>query len=1723
MAKRLNRLLAAIAAAATLATGVAGSAWAAPADGKVDFDVKAADGTTLDGMDVGLYKVGDWNMDALERGSDGALTGIHAASADTDDRSGFTVAQDGSQSAVEPHGRAAKAAESAGIAVSDGTDPLDAAWALDPSDSRAKVFAQAYARELSDAGIAASATAKGAGSTRLDPGVYVAVCGSDSATATLAGTATADGSVVKDRGDMGSVTLTGMAVKSKETSEPNLWDKVKGAVTRLLGVDAADDSDDEVPKLAGKLTVAEVRDTDASDTTTRIWRIGDLGDSSNAIIKGLENGTLTEKAAVRQLAYLTESTPVASIKGTGLVKTGAGWFLTDSGGAQHVTAVGSDMTGNSLYDGEVFVEGKALGKAKTKASGNKRGISLFSSKMRSARAAAVNTIDVDGQVVNGHPVPTIPVKGSSIGTNRFVWHSDQGGREAFCLQPQAYAPLSGTGVRVALQTNDPGTWRAFLFYGVGGPGDWFARNGVSADDGRAIMHIQMAYTRAIQTGDPMANYTGNVFLYAKGAAWLDFINSHHIDSGYATGNDGNRWFIDTFELFPTGSQSGTQILVSSKVHRAYDLDLGTQVVTSNDTDSRDDDRTWISDTVAVTSRNGDWPNNERLNMTVTLNYDPTPDGINPDGTVQANNASDRKSVTKSKEWSLSNGLPNGHTEYFHPDWFHPADLFGQGKGWQLGRYWFDVKVTRGGGNIHMNKDMYEHSGYTDGNEGFNRTFVTGKTAAKIKVGGSWANLSDASTLRNLDGSNAPIRDYVNLSGTYPRYKADSNNGGKRQTFTVKQTLHHKDASGKTTDSAVKTFKYAYNEKTPTFTKQNSPEFTPSDLGMKDGWDSGDYWFDNVIEGHLTEDSATDPNADGYRKNTETPGETSVVKTWHSHGQTEENEHWTVAKAAAPTISTRAMAGDARVGGTQKVHDSITIANPDPNRAITIAKVTTTLHMKMGNRKASKTVGPVTILAGGSKTFDSADFAPSDLKRGTWGNTGYWFDATVSAADVTYPSGAQALSADLVHDGKNDTAQKFNLTMDGLNGFSTQAQGTFSTAGGTSSVHDRLVVTTGADSLADDLSVKVTLNWASSPTATRAEASATKADVVPAGSDHKDLRDFVPSDLKMTAWKAGRYWYDVEIPAQEGVDDAITLHGLTKDTAKESWIVAEPTAGLTTKTDAPAGLTDLSATPVHDTVTAKTIGYPAGSTFAATLTLNYQAADGTTAKAKAVTFRAVINGSTKSPDVTPALFGWKTWRIGHYWFDLSAVDPNDKTITVPGANDANEQFDVGNHTTKATLAITTQAAKGTASTTNADPVHDTVRLSAAGAALTVARVHVRLNYPKADGTTATAVKDTGSITVPKNGSESIASPAFTPSDLGLGDLWPDNTAGTYYWFDVWADKADMALSGDTGVMALSGTLSHDGKADAAERFRLDRQTGKATTTAAGTFGRAGGMAATHDTLHLAFPGAKTLKATSTLHYAADAAAVKADASKAKAVTVAANGDAAGPSFAPSDFGWSSWKAGRYWYDLDIPAQSGYDALAVDGLTDKAEQWTAVVPFTFDLAKLAYIGQPGQGRWSNEPVKGAVFTLTETTDASGSTAKPGASPRTVTTDANGAAHLLDGVIGATGDRWFRLAETKAPASYALPSSGTYWMVHVKGGADKASVTVAGSNAEAKALLKGLSGSTVTVGNRLEGNIMPPMTGGRYDVARAGALAGVVTLGLLIAGCVVLRRRNTSPLDR
>ena len=217
------------------------------------------------------------------------------------------------------------------------------------------------------------------------------------------------------------------------------------------------------------------------------------------------------------------------------------------------------------------------------------------------------------------------------------------------------------------------------------------------------------------------------------------------------------------------------------------------------------------------------------------------------------------------------------------------------------------------------------------------------------------------------------------------------------------------------------------------------------------------------------------------------------------------------------------------------------------------------------------------------------------------------------------------------------------------------------------------------------------------------------------------------------------------------------------------------------------------------------------------------------------------------------------------------------------------------------------------------------------------------------------------------------------------------------------------------------------------------------------------------------------------------------------------------------------------------------------TDSGDRYAASIPVSTDPDRADAVADAGsKAGFTGDDMLAAAWASTDSTKleafarglaSSLSDAEPAASvegagrmgpftPGVYLVSGSDGSACLTGTLPSegVGDRSHVLgiAEFEGDA-YALPSAGTYWMVRVSGGADKASVTVSGSNAEAKALLKGLDGSTVTVGDRLEGNIMPPMTGGRYDVARAGALAGVVTLGLLIAGCVFLRRRNTSPLDR
>lgn len=102
----------------------------------------------------------------------------------------------------------------------------------------------------------------------------------------------------------------------------------------------------------------------------------------------------------------------------------------------------------------------------------------------------------------------------------------------------------------------------------------------------------------------------------------------------------------------------------------------------------------------------------------------------------------------------------------------------------------------------------------------------------------------------------------------------------------------------------------------------------------------------------------------------------------------------------------------------------------------------------------------------------------------------------------------------------------------------------------------------------------------------------------------------------------------------------------------------------------------------------------------------------------------------------------------------------------------------------------------------------------------------------------------------------------------------------------------------------------------------------STAAQASPGVAGGTQAVHDQIRTSAKGTsvkENLKAKVVLHWDGYYGG------KAKAVTKAMNisgiGTANSPTFTPKDFGWTSWAAGKYWYDIKVGRQKAM-AKAVD---------------------------------------------------------------------------------------------------------------------------------------------------------------------------------------------------
>ena len=86
-------------------------------------------------------------------------------------------------------------------------------------------------------------------------------------------------------------------------------------------------------------------------------------------------------------------------------------------------------------------------------------------------------------------------------------------------------------------------------------------------------------------------------------------------------------------------------------------------------------------------------------------------------------------------------------------------------------------------------------------------------------------------------------------------------------------------------------------------------------------------------------------------------------------------------------------------------------------------------------------------------------------------------------------------------------------------------------------------------------------------------------------------------------------------------------------------------------------------------------------------------------------------------------------------------------------------------------------------------------------------------------------------------------------------------------------------------------------------------------------KVGSTDAVRDLIHAVSSTGKKedLQATVWLNYDGNAY-VNGNAVSKKA-TITSHGDTMSPEFKPSDFGWSHWQEGNYWFDIDVPSRAG----------------------------------------------------------------------------------------------------------------------------------------------------------------------------------------------------------
>lgn len=358
---------------------------------------------------------------------------------------------------------------------------------------------------------------------------------------------------------------------------------------------------------------------------------------------------------------------------------------------------------------------------------------------------------------------------------------------------------------------------------------------------------------------------------------------------------------------------------------------------------------------------------------------------------------------------------------------------------------------------------------------------------------------------------------------------------------------------------------------------------------------------------------------------------------------------------------------------------------------------------------------------------------------------------------------------------------------------------------------------------------------------------------------------------------------------------------------------------------------------------------------------------------------------------PTDIGHTGWQNGKYWFDTAVsvrfTKNSNGTVTFdkgmnysPSLGNLSKTYDGflvdSENMSVSTVKVTgsTEASASNVSTANANAVSDKITLSTDSPIdLTVSKVDVTLNYKGWNGTKS-ATKTVRNVTIPANDSVTFWSGNFIPKDLwGSTSNWRNGS----YWFDVKIDGTSILNSQSKKPVQQPGApldIFLDGSNDKNEQFKVQILPNNFYTQARNTFNKAQGSMPVHD--DVVSQADVDVKGTVTLNWDGDGDG-KADKSKKSAeFTIKAWDTSSSPDFTPADLGLTDgqWQGGDYWFDLDIPKQTGIDGdLHFAGRDDGRESWSST---GFEYMKAWTTSQASNGlaaNWNNADVSnGTRFT-------------------------------------------------------------------------------------------------------------------------------------------------------